>query len=130
MRRSGLIDFLRQHPTLRNFKALGDAAYPNNDVMVSIYKGINIIDEAAAFNAVMSPIQTSVEWGFEKIVKYWAFLDFKKGMKIQKSGIIAMWQLCVFLTNCLTCANGGNQISMYFGVAPPKLEDYIRNVMA
>jgi lysophospholipid acyltransferase (LPLAT)-like uncharacterized protein len=33
-----------------------------------------------------------------------------KQMKIGKSGIIAMWHVAVFLTNAVTCANGGNQL--------------------
>jgi hypothetical protein len=83
LRRSGLLDFLRNHPLLHLFQVLGDSAYPNNDVMISIYKGQRLPPAAVAFNSVMCPIRTSVEWGYEKVVRYWAFLDFKKQMKIQ-----------------------------------------------
>ncbi len=62
---------------------LGDSAYPIIDVMISIYKGQCLPPAAVAFNTVMCPIRTSVEWGYEKVVRYWAFLDFKKQMKIQ-----------------------------------------------
>jgi hypothetical protein len=51
-------------------------------------------------------------------------------MKIGKSGIIAMWHIAVFLANAVTCANGGNQISTYFNLAPPSLEDYIRRIVS
>ena len=37
--------------------------------------------------------------------------------------------LAIFFTNCLTCAKGGNQISKYFDVVPPSLEEYISNVI-
>jgi hypothetical protein len=84
---------------------------------------------SVAFNAVMYPIRTSVEWGYEKVVRYWAVLDFKKQMKIQQSAIIPMWHLAIFLTNCLTYAKGGNQISNAFDVPPPTLEEYINNVI-
>ena len=127
LRRSGLIAFLQNHPILHLFQALGDSAYPNCDVMVSIFKGTNLPPASLAFNAVMCPIRTSVEWGYEKVVRYWAFLDFKKAMKIRKSAIVPMWHLAIFLTNCLTCAKRGNQISKYFNVAPPSLDDYILN---
>jgi len=129
LRRSGLIPFLQNDPLLRDFQVLGDSAYPNCDVMVSIYKGRRLPPAAVAFNSVMCPIRTCVEWGYEKIVRYWAFLDFKKQMKIQKSLIIPMWHLAIFLTNCVTCARGGNQISKYFNIAPPSLEEYISNVV-
>jgi len=92
------------------FVVLGDSAYPANDVMISIYKGRQLPPASVAFNAVMCPIRTSVEWGYEKIVRYWAFLDFKKQMKIQRCALVTMWHLGVFLTNCLTYAKGGNQI--------------------
>jgi hypothetical protein len=83
---------------------LGDLVYPTNDVMISIFKGLHVPPASVAFNAVMCPIWTSVEWGYEKVVCYWAFLDFKKQMKIQQCGLLPMWHLAVFLTNCLTCA--------------------------
>ena len=125
LRRSGILQYLRNHAIFNGFVVLGDSAYPTNDVMISIYKGRQLPPASVAFNAVMCPIRTSVEWGYEKIVRYWAFLDFKKQMKIQRCALVPMWRLGVFLTNCLTCAKGGNQISKYFGVAPPSLEEYI-----
>ena len=51
-----------------SFKVLGDSAYPNNDFIVSVYKGHHLPPASAAFNAVMCPIRTCVEWGYEKIV--------------------------------------------------------------
>jgi len=37
LRRSGLINFLQNHPLLSLFQVLGDSAYPNINVMISIY---------------------------------------------------------------------------------------------
>jgi hypothetical protein len=67
--------------------------------MLSIFKGnpARLPPHAVAFNNIICPLCTSVEWGYEKIIKYWDFLDFKKQMKIGKSGIIAMWHMAVFL---------------------------------
>jgi hypothetical protein len=39
LRRSGLINVLRGNVIFLGFKVLGDSAYPNNDVIVSVYKG-------------------------------------------------------------------------------------------
>ena len=125
---SQLIPFLQNHPILHLFQVLGDSAYPNCDVMVSIYKGWHLPPASAAFNSIMIPIRTSVEWGYEKIVLYWVFLDYKKVMNIQLSAILPMWHLAIFLTNCLTCAKGGNQISKFFNIEPPSLEEYLLNV--
>ncbi len=84
---------------------------------------------SVAFNAVMCPLRVSVEWGYEKIVRYWAFFDLKKQMKIHGSAIDPMWRLAIFFTNCLTWAKGGNRISKYFDIQPLSLEEYISNVI-
>jgi hypothetical protein len=60
--------------------------------------------------------------GLQELVKYWAFLDFKRQMKIEKSGIIVMWHTAVFFTNVLTCTKGGNQISSFFDLLPLSVE--------
>jgi hypothetical protein len=39
LRRSGLINFLRENDLFNGFFVLGNSAYPNNDVMLSIYGG-------------------------------------------------------------------------------------------
>jgi hypothetical protein len=133
LHKSGLIPFLRQHSIVFGlYRILGDSAYPNNDVMLSVFKGnpARLPPHASAFNNIVCPLRTSVEWGYEKIIKYWAFLDFKKQMKIGRSGIIAMWHMAVFLTNIVTCAKGGNQISTYFNLAPPSLENYVIRVIS
>jgi hypothetical protein len=132
--KSGLIPFLRQHAIVfGEYRIIEDSAYPNNDVVLSVFKGnpARLPPHAVAFNNIVCPLRTSVEWGYEKIIyKYWAFLDFKKQTKFGKSGIIAMWHIAVFLTNVVTCANGGNQISTYFNLAPPSLEDYICRIVS
>ncbi len=96
--------FLQGNPLFVGFIILG--AYPNNDVMVSIYKGRWLPADAEVFNRVMCPIRTCVEWRCEKIVRYWAFVDFKKQIKIQRARVEAMGRIAVFLTNALTCARG------------------------
>jgi hypothetical protein len=68
LRRSGLINFLRENDLFNGFFVLVDSAYPNNDVMLSIYRGRNLPLAAQAFNMVMCPIRTCVEWGYAKIV--------------------------------------------------------------
>jgi hypothetical protein len=72
---------LRWSPLYIGFVILGDSAYPNNDVLLSIYKGHHLPGAAEGFNRVMCPIRTCIEWGYDKIVHYWAFADFKNQMK-------------------------------------------------
>jgi hypothetical protein len=70
LRRSELLNFLRQHPLFLGFVVLGGSAYPNNDVMVSIYKGRQLSEHAEAFNSIMCPVRTCVVWDYDKIVCY------------------------------------------------------------
>jgi hypothetical protein len=72
---------LRWNPLYLGFIILGDSAFANNDVMVSIYKRRHLPEAAERFNGVMCSIRTCIEWGYHKIVHYWAFVDFKKQKK-------------------------------------------------
>ena len=42
----------------------------------------------------MSEMQTSVEWVFGDILNYFAFLDFKKNLKIGPSSVGKMYITC------------------------------------
>jgi hypothetical protein len=97
--------------------------------MVSIFKGQNLPAASEAFNRVMCPLRTCVEWGYSKIVRYWAFVDYHKQMKIQLVRVEVVWHTAVFLTNSLLCARGYNKICIYFDLPPPKLEEFLDTTM-
>ncbi|ETV67595.1 hypothetical protein H257_16194 [Aphanomyces astaci] len=46
-------------------------------------------------------------------------------MRIGKSPISKMYKVAVLLTNCITCDRGRNTNSVYFGLPPPSLEEYL-----
>lgn len=71
----------------------------------------------------MSAVRQVVEWGFGKTVALLAFLDFKKSQKIILQNVPQMYKVGTILTNCHTCLYG-SQISMYFGLRPPSLQEY------
>lgn len=48
-------------------------------------------------------------------------LEMKTGLR--HIGILI--RLCVFLANCLICAEGGNKTSQRFGCLPPTLREYL-----
>ena len=77
-----------------------------------------------AYNHAMSSMRVAVEWGFGKVIKYNAFLDFKKNPKILLQEISGMYNAAVFLSNCHTCLYG-SQTGTYFDVDPPTLEEYL-----
>ena len=65
----------------------------------------------------MSKVRISVEWSVNEIIKYFAFLDFKKNLKIGLSPV----GLCVVLTNARTFLC---KTSEFFNIDPPTLEEY------
>ena len=72
----------------------------------------------------MSTIRESVEWGFNKIVQLFGYLDFKKNLKIGMQPVGKYYKVAAILTNCHTCLYG-SQTSTFFNCPPPLLEEYI-----
>ena len=69
----------------------------------------------------MSKLRVSVKWGFGKTCQLFAFLDFKKNLKILLQPIGKYYLVAAVLANCHTCLYG-SQTSTFFGVDPPELE--------
>jgi len=63
-----------------------------------------------------------VEWVFEDIRSYFAFLDFKK---IGLSPIGTMYSVCGLLRNAITCFYGSTS-SDYFDLQPPTIQEYFQ----
>ena len=84
------------------------------------------LDSLERFNAVFSSIRTCVEWCFSFLVSSMSQIDYRKKIRPNTNQrperkILA----ATVLSNCLTCLRGRNQISDYFGVRPPTLEEYL-----
>jgi hypothetical protein len=103
----------------------GDPAYVLRPWLITPHKGGNISASQAQFNKEMSQVRLAVEWGFGKIVSLFAFLDFKKNLKILLSPIGKYYAIGALLTNCHTCLHG-SIASVYFDCAPPTLEEYLK----
>jgi hypothetical protein len=101
----------------------GDPAYMLRPWLITPYKG-NVHADQQAFNKDMSSVRQSVEWGFGKVVSLFAFLDFKKNLKLFLSPIGKYYPVGVLLANCHTCLNG-SLVSSYFECIPPTLEEYL-----
>ena len=73
----------------------------------------------------MSQTQVSVEWLFIEIKSYFKFVSLKSQMKIGVSAVGKIYRVCSLLQNPRTCLCG-NQISEFFQVDPPLLEDHFQ----
>ncbi|XP_070178250.1 uncharacterized protein [Littorina saxatilis] len=103
----------------------GDPAYPLRPHLHRPHRGNNLTREQQQFNTDMSSVRQAVEWGFQKITTEWAFLDFKKNLKLFLSPVGKLYMVGALLANCHTCMYG-SEVASYFELNPPSVEDCMR----
>lgn len=126
LRDSDLYTQLQQFSYTPNGQALciyGDLAYPLRRHLLCPFIRGAITPQQQAFNTAMSKVRAEVEWVFNDICNFFAFLSYKKNLKIGLSPIGKMYLVCTLLTNARTCLYG-SMSSSYFGIDPPQLRDY------
>ena len=126
LRLSKLRETLNEHNNDFNGKFIyGDPAYGVSRHLIAPYKGTRLTDSQHQFNTRMSGVREAVEWSFGRMKTLWAAIDFKKQNKVMSGPIGKLVHVAMFLTNCHCCYENGNQISIYFDLAPPNLEQYL-----
>ena len=120
---SGLLDQLWcfNLPSGAPYVIYGDPAYELCRNILSPFRGARLTAGEQEFNSSTSRVRISVEWGFSKILQYFAFLDFKRNQKVLLQPIGKYFLVASVLGNCHTCLYG-SLTSTYFGVEPPSLE--------
>ncbi len=101
----------------------GDGGYANRPWLVTPFRG-QLGPEQLAFNQMMSAVRISVEWGFAKVKTLFAFLNFYPNQKLFLQPIGDYFNVATLLANCHTCLYG-SEISQYFGIDPPNLQQYL-----
>lgn len=101
----------------------GDPAYPVRVHLQFPFRGGQLTQPETAFNASMSSVRTSVEWVFGDITSYFAFLDFKKNLKI---GLSPVGKMYCFVKKCTYMHVYGNTTSTFFDVQPPSIYEYFQ----
>lgn len=103
----------------------GDPAYSISPWMMAPFKGVLTVGQTA-FNAAMSRVRVTVEWGFGRIVALWPYVDYVKKQQVGLSacGLGKQYAVAGILTNCHCCFYL-NSTSKYFGVPPPSLRSYL-----
>ena len=119
----------RQRPLLDGaspvYSLYGDPAYPVRAQLLALHRGVNLTQDQILFNSRMSAVRVSVEYGFQKVLQQFAFLDFKKNLKILLQPVGRLYVVGVLLINCHTCLYG-SQTSRMFDLSPPSLEEYLQ----
>lgn len=125
---SGLPDKLRQFQKANGdpYVIYGDPAYGLSLNILAPFRGAQLTADEKKFNKEMSKVRASVEWGFGKICQNFAFLDFKKNLKVLLQPVGKYYSVASILTNCHTCLYG-SLTSTYFNLDPPSLETYMFN---
>lgn len=106
------------------FSLYGDPAYPLRQHLLAPYRGAMLTPAQELFNKRMSKVRESVEWAFGKVAQYFAFLDFRKNLKVLLQPIGKYYVVGVLLINCHTCLYG-SVTSDYFSLPPPDLHTYL-----
>ncbi len=126
---SGLLLELRRKFILPDgswYALYGDTGYANQKFIKVGYKSHRILTEREkTFNEKMSALRINVEYGFGKILQYFAFVDYKKNQKILLQPLKQMYIVAAILANCLTCFHG-SQICDAFDCQPPTMEEYLQ----
>lgn len=105
----------------------GDPAYGITQNIIAPFRQAHLTDDEQEFNTRMSRVRTSVEWGFGKICQNFAYLDFKKNLKILLQPVGKYYLVACILINCHTCLYG-SRTTTYFSLEPPPLETYLSNL--
>ncbi|XP_031554794.1 uncharacterized protein LOC116291725 [Actinia tenebrosa] len=125
---SGLLNKLQrfQKPSGEPYVIYGDPAYGITQNIISPFRGARLPPDQQQFNSLMSKVRVTVEWGFGKITQLFAFLDFKRNLKVLLQPTAKYYLVACVLVNCHTCLYG-SQTSKFFGLDPPTLERYLSN---
>lgn len=125
---SGLSDKLRQFqkPNGQPYVIYGDPAYGLSRNILAPFRGAQLTAAQKQFNSDMSKVRVSVEWGFGKICQNFAYLDFKKNLRILVQPIGKFYLVACILINCHTCLYG-SLTGTFFDLDPPSLETYLSN---
>ncbi|GAB6028466.1 hypothetical protein CHUAL_014092 [Chamberlinius hualienensis] len=125
-KQSGIYQQLESTTKFRDekFVLYGKDDYPKSDLILKPYSNTYLNADEQTFNDNMSSVNQAVEWGFEKVLSEFAFLDFKPNQKFLLQNVSSMYKAATLLTNCHTCLYGC-ETAQYFDAKPPVLEDYL-----
>ena len=121
---SGLLQQLEQHSYSLYQEPMcryGNPVYPLRVHLQGPFA--NPTPDQLRYNKSMSQLHVVVEWVFGDISNLFAFLDFKKNLKIGLSSVGKMYTCCALMQNARSCLYECTA-SNFFGLDAPNLMDY------
>ncbi|KAK7792060.1 hypothetical protein R5R35_007095 [Gryllus longicercus] len=121
---SGLYDQLLQTAVFpdKKYVIYGDSGCPIRQLLFRPFQGRNLSEDQESFNAAMSALRQSAEWGFAKVVNDFAFIDFKKNLKLLLKDVRSVYKTAVLLSNCHFYLYG-SQVGRFLTHNPPHLKN-------
>lgn len=101
----------------------GDPAYPLRPQLQAPFRNAILTQQQKDYNYSMSQVRSSVEWLFGDITNWFAFIDFKKKLKIRLSSVGKMYLVCSLMKNARTCLYG-SMTNDFFQIDSPSIRDY------
>lgn len=130
---SDLIDRLAEFCVFRTatgeeveFCLYGDAGYAQSRMIQRPYSKVRMRVFESHYNTLMSRVRESVEHGIGSVVNEFPAFEMARWQKSGKTNVSMRYLVAVILRNMLTCIRGGNQVSTFFGLAPPSLREFAR----
>jgi hypothetical protein len=92
-------------PDNERYVLYGDQAYGVMELLLCLYLGRpqDLPAYQVEFNRSMKILIVAVEWGFQKIVSQFAFLDLKKNLKLLLQDVESLYKVGVLLTVTHVC---------------------------
>lgn len=106
----------------------GDPAYRETQRMIRPIRAAEADSPQAHLNYFMSQVRICVEWEFGHVATLFSFVRFKPGQKLYLSRVAQFYVVATLMKNINLCVRRNNQTSLYFGVQPPTLEQYISEI--
>jgi hypothetical protein len=125
---SGLREKIELHCCINSIQKYlyGDPAYGLKSWLQCPISNPNSAQEHS-FNRKMSCVRVTVEYGFQRIVTYFPYLDFKKSQKILLQPIGKYYFIGALFANIHGILNNGTQTSKYFDIEMPTLKEYLNS---
>ena len=106
------------------YSVYADSAYPLQPCVLCSFQGAHLTPEQRRFDADMVAVWVAVEWGFNSVLSQFSHLEMKTKQRILLEPVGQTYVVATLLSNCTACLYG-NQVSNYFDLQPPFLEDYL-----
>lgn len=105
----------------------GDSAFttPNSHITCKFTDNMTI--RKRVFNRSINKCRESVEHAFKEVKCKFKFINYYQDLKLLKTHVQNIIFTVVLLTNCYNCLCP-NQISTYFDMPPPSIEEYMSNL--